>query len=118
MPAHLAKPRQVGLTSEHDRVRAHLARVRHQPRARAVLATLLVVRHGGPLEDLTAEPLDGPGEPAREPRGVDGGAMRIEQCAPGASDPDAPCRLIRVEQPDAILQAESAQRFVRFLYTW
>src|SRR5215211_7312935 len=117
LAAQLAESRQVGLTSEHDRARAHLARVRHQPRARAVLATLLVVRHGGPLEDHTAEPLDGPGEPAREPRGVDGRAMQVIQCAPGAGDPDALCRLIRAEQPDALFQAEPAQRLVRCLYT-
>src|SRR5829696_4816057 len=44
--------------------------------------------------------------------------MRIEQSAPGAGNPDAPRRLISVEQPDAVLQAKPTQRFVCFLYTW
>src|SRR5215210_2301662 len=101
LPAQLGQPRQVGLPREHDGAGAYLANVRHQPRACAGLE----VGYSCPLEDLTAEALDGPGEPAREPRGVNGRAVRIVERPPGAGDPDAFGALLRVEQHEVFLDA-------------
>src|SRR4028118_2080543 len=70
---------------------------RPQPR----VAAGLEVRDGRALEDLAAKALDGPGEPAREPGRVDGRAVRAEERALGARDPDAPGRLFLVEQLQA-----------------
>ena len=94
-------PRQVSLPGEHDGPRAHLAGARNQPRA----GTALVVGDGGrskisPPRCSTAR--------ASRARAARGGSSRSAGCRgrSGARDPDAPRGLLRVEQPETVLQAQ------------
>src|SRR5215218_550966 len=111
LAAQLTQPRQVGLAGEHDGAGVHLARVRHELR----VAAPLVVGDGGLLEDLTAEALHGPGEPAGETRRLDGRAVRVVQPSPGAGDPDSLRGLFRVEQPQVFFQPERPRGLVGIL---